>query len=184
MQTPTGMAESYASDLALLSAAASGDPDAVRTLLDQTGSVVFGFIYARVGGDEHVAEDLVQETFLEGMRSAHTYRAEAAVRTWLCTIARRRVARYYETERKAAVARAGLAAVDEGYEDPIERRDEIVRALGRLPALHRQVLVMKYLDELSVEEIAREMGRTHVQVQSMLQRARTGLRRELEPSRD
>jgi RNA polymerase sigma factor (sigma-70 family) len=52
-------------------------------------------------------------------------------------------------------------------------------ALGRLPVLHRQVLVLKYLDGRSVEEIAEELGRGRVQVQSLLQRARHGLRRQL-----
>jgi RNA polymerase sigma factor (sigma-70 family) len=61
----------------------------------------------------------------------------------------------------------------------IDRRDEVTRALGNLPPLHRQVLVLKYLDDRSVEEIAEELGRSRVQVQSMLQRARAGLRHEL-----
>ena len=50
----------------------------------------------------------------------------------------------------------------------------------RAVSTHRQVLVMKYLDELSVSQIADEMGRSPVQVQSLLQRARDGLRRALE----
>ena len=74
----------------------------------------------------------------------------------------------------------GLAGPAGGGRDEVERRDEIVRALGRLPAVHRQVLVMKYLDGLSVSAIADELGRSPVQVQSLLQRARDGLRRALE----
>jgi RNA polymerase sigma-70 factor (ECF subfamily) len=105
------------------------------------------------------------------------------LRTWLCAIAKRRLSRYYEAERRAAVLRAGLAAVPSEAEDgtgELERRDAITRALGSLPAIHRQVLVLKYLDERSVEEIAVELGRTRVQVQSLLQRARAGLRQELD----
>ncbi len=68
---------------------------------------------------------------------------------------------------------AGLGA------DLVERQDEVVRALGRLPALQRQVLVLKYLEELSVEDIAGQVSRSRVQVQSLLQRGREGLRRQL-----
>jgi DNA-directed RNA polymerase specialized sigma24 family protein len=50
--------------------------------------------------------------------------------------------------------------------------------------LHRQVLVRKYLDDWSVADIAADLGRTAVQVQSLLQRARDGLRRELEDAAD
>ena len=77
--------------------------------------------------------------------------------------------------------RSQLHAVP-SYDDEladVEHREEVVQALGRLSALHRQVLVLKYVDGLSVEEIASELDRGGTQVQSLLQRARDGLRREL-----
>lgn len=171
-----------ATEADLLTGAAAGNAVAVRALLDGYGAAVYGFLYARVGG-QSVAEDLLQETFIEAVRSASTFRGDSSLKTWLCAIARRRLSRHYEAERRAAVARAGLAIVSEhGDRDrssDVERRDEITRALGALSPLHRQVLVMKYLDDRSVEEIAAELGRSRVQVQSLLQRARAGLREEL-----
>jgi RNA polymerase sigma-70 factor (ECF subfamily) len=180
--------ERYPTESALLSGAAGGDPDAVRALIDSVGPVVYGFVFARVGGDEPTAQDLLQETLMEALRSAPTFRGDASLRTWVCAIARRRLARHYEAERRHAVAESGLAllggigglAGGPGASDELERRDEIVRALGRLPAVHRQVLVLKYLDDLPVSAIADELGRSPVQVQSLLQRARDGLRRSLE----
>ena len=166
----------------LLTRAADGDSAAVRELLDTVGSVVYGFVYARVGGNDGIAEDVVQDTFLEAVRSAHSFRGESALSTWMCTIARRRLARHFESERREEVARSGLSVVreDEADDAPsFEDRDEVVQALGRLSPLHRQVLVLKYLDDRSVEDIARELGRSTVQVQSLLQRAREGLRRQL-----
>lgn len=171
-----------APDAERLRAAAAGDPHAVRWLLDDVAPTVFGFLYARVGGDRPVAEDLLQETLLEVVRSAADFRGDAAVTTWMCAIARRRLARHYEHERKAAVAESKLRLVvpEQPESEELERRDEVTRALGRLPALHRQVLVLKYLDQQSVQQIAEQVGRSSVQVQSLLQRARDGLRRELE----
>lgn len=174
----------------LLRAAATGDEAAVRRFVDEVGPVVYGFVFARVGGDEAAAADLVQETFLEAVRSASGYRGDAALSTWVCAIARRRLARHYERERRQDVARHGLtvlhgdgepAGADAG--DELDRRDEVVRALGELSPLHRQVLVLKYLDGDSVEEIAAALQKSRVQVQSLLQRARAGLRRALEPGR-
>ena len=163
----------------------AGDRDAVRRLLDESGPVVFGYVLARVGGVRSVADDLVQDTFLEAIRSAHTFRGDSLLTTWLCAIARRRIARHFEAERRAmGVDDEAALDVGEGVtaaaEDVVDQRDEVVRALGRLPVLHRQVLVRKYLDDLPVAEIATELGRSVVQVQSLLQRARVGLRRELE----
>jgi RNA polymerase sigma-70 factor (ECF subfamily) len=176
------------SEVQALQAAAAGDAAAVRWLLDEVAPVVHGFLYARVGGDTAVAEDLLQETVIEAVRSASGFRGDAQLSTWMCAIARRRLARHYEAERKAEVGRSRLrvvaeAALDESLQHA-EQREEVARALGRLPALHRQVLVLKYLDELPVEEVAAQVGRSRVQVQSLLQRARDGLRRELGGSDD
>jgi RNA polymerase sigma-70 factor, ECF subfamily len=181
-------AERYPTESALLTGAAGGDPDAVRALIDSIGPVVYGFVFARVGGNEPAAQDLLQETLIEALRSAPTFRGDASLRTWVCAIARRRLARHYEAERRQAVAESGLTLLGAvpwaGTEDERERRDEIVRALGRLPVLHRQVLVRKYLDDWPVADIAAELGRSPVQIQSLLQRARDGLRRELEEGGD
>lgn len=172
--------EAHAADVELLSRVAARHPVAVRSLLDATGPIVYGFVYARVGGDEEMAADLVQETYLEAVRSAPSFRGDAALTTWLCAIARRRLARHYEAERRRAVVDAGLVPVAAGAEgEAVEQRDEIVRALGRLPAGQRQVLVAKYLDDQSVEQIAADTDRTRTQVQSLLQRGRDGLRRQL-----
>lgn len=170
-------------DVDLLAGVAAGEPASVRRLLDEVAPVVYGFLFARVGGDRATAEDLLQETLLEAVRSAGGFRGESALSTWLCTIARRRLARHYESERRSEAARRGLRLVGEdevaaGLEEA-DRRDEVVRALGRLSPAHRQVLVLKYLDGLAVNAIAEEMGRSPVQVQSLLARARDSLRQEL-----
>ncbi|HET9058735.1 MAG TPA: RNA polymerase sigma factor [Acidimicrobiales bacterium] len=172
-------------EVAMLRAASGGEPAAVRWLLDEVAPIVYGFIYARVGGASG-AEDLLQETLLEAVRSAHAFRGGSAASTWMCSIARRRLARYYETERRAEAARQGLHLLGtEPLHAPeasasFEAQDEVVRALGRLPATQREVLVLKYIEGLSVEEVAQRCGRSRVQVQSLLQRGRDGLRREME----
>lgn len=180
----TAPVRSHDEEVSLLAGVARRDPVAVRRLLDDVAPVVHGFLFARVGGDAATAEDLLQETLLEAVRSAGSYRGEAALSTWLCAIARRRLARHYERERRREVARVGLHLVGSRREaesemEAADRRDEVIRALGRLAPLHRQVLVLKYLDGRSVDEIAGELDRSAVQVQSLLQRARDGLRRQI-----
>jgi RNA polymerase sigma-70 factor (ECF subfamily) len=170
-------------DVALLAAVAGGDPVAVRRFLDEVAPIVYGFLYARLGGQEPAAEDLLQDTLFEAVRSAAGFRGEAALSTWLCAIARRRLARHYEAERRAEAASRGLHLVTapegDAGDESFENRDEVVRALGRLSPVHRQVLVLKYLDGLPVSQISDHLGRSRVQVQSLLQRARMALRDEL-----
>src|SRR3954471_7612253 len=104
----TAAAPDPSADVRRLRAAAGGDAHAVHWLLDEVAPTVFGFLYARVGGDRGVAEDLLQETLLEVVRSAADFRGDAAVTTWMCAIARRRLARHYERERRVAVTESRL----------------------------------------------------------------------------
>jgi len=175
----------------LLLRAASGDSGAARELLDQTASIVYGFVFARVGGRQDIAEDLTQATYIDAFRSAAGFRGEAAIETWLCAIARRQVAAYFKSERRRfrLEHKLRLVAVDTATdEDAIEGDrfddDAMIAGLGRLIPPYRQVLVLKYLDEMSVEAIAGELGRSKVQVQSILQRARAAFKRELEAGTD
>jgi RNA polymerase sigma-70 factor, ECF subfamily len=171
----------------MLVAAATGEHGALHWLLDDVAPIVYGFVYARVGGDDAAAEDVLQETLMEAVKGASGFRGDSSVSTWMCAIARRRLGRYYESERRAEVARRSLRVVEDarssdelaGTAELVERQDEVVRALGRLPALQRQVLVMKYLEDMPVQDIAVQVNRSRVQVQSLLQRGRDGLRREL-----
>jgi len=178
------------SEVELLAAAVSGGTEAVRWLLDEVAPVVYGYLYARMGGDQQSAEDLLQETLLEAVRGASAFRGDAAASTWMCAIARRRVARHYESERRREAAQRSLRLAEAAPPGPepaealVESADEVLRALRWLPALQRQVIVLKYMEGLSVHEIALEVNRSPVQVQSLLQRGREGLRRQLGQSRE
>jgi RNA polymerase sigma-70 factor (ECF subfamily) len=77
-----------------------------------------------------------------------------------------------------------VPSIEQDEAEEIDQRAEVLAALGQLPALHRQVLVLKYLDGCSVAEIATTISKTEVQVQSLLQRARDGLRRQVEAGRE
>jgi len=169
----------------LLNSAAKGDVAAASTILEETGPVVYGFIYARLGGHAQACEDVLQSTYLEAIRSAGSFRGDSSLSTWLCAIARRQIARHFESERRRQVTESHLRLASEeeeseSSEEIVAERDEVIRALGSLPVLHRQALVLRYLDGMTVAEVAAELGRSEVQMQSLLQRARAALRRTLE----
>ena len=167
-------------DVRLWRAVAEGRSDAVRELIDVHLPVVWGFVVGRVAGQPELAEDILQETLLEAVRRAPTYRGEAALATWLCAIARSKLYHHWGRERRAEAAAGGIAVLGGttgDVEEVVARRDLVLKGLAALSAVHRQVLVMKYLDDQSVEAIAAHLGRPVVQVQSLLQRARAGFRR-------
>ncbi|MEO7804934.1 MAG: RNA polymerase sigma factor [Actinomycetota bacterium] len=174
----------------LLAEAAKGDRSAASALVEETGAVIYGFIYARLGGHSDSCEDVLQSTYLESIRSAATFRGDSSLSTWMCAIARRQIARHFESERKRLATESHLRLASgeeeqtESSEDVVADRDEVIRALGALPILHRQALVMRYMDGMAVSEVATELGRTEVQTQSLLQRARAGLKRTLEAAHE
>ena len=178
-------ARARASEAQLLIAAAAGEHEALRWLLDDVAPVVYGFLFAqrrwRRGRPPRTCCRR-RCSKLSGVR-----RLSGASRRFPPGCAQLQGAGWPATTRPKGAPKwregryawwtptlaAGLGA------DLVERQDEVVRALGRLPALQRQVLVLKYLEDLSVEDIADQVSRSRVQVQSLLQRGREGLRRQL-----
>lgn len=153
------------SDEALLAACGTGDGAALGALFDRFHVAVY-----RVAGrfpltDDAARDDVVQATFLEVRRAAHTYRGTASVKVWILGIAANIARRMYrgETRRRVrqatylAMPRAPLASVD----DQVERRQllaRIQRAIAELP-LHQQVaFVLCDLEQLPCTEVARTLG--------------------------
>jgi RNA polymerase sigma-70 factor (ECF subfamily) len=189
-------------EIALMQAVADGDKAAARLLVTEYFPYVHGYVRAQCAGNQMMVEDVMQEVFVEVHKYAGTFRGASSLATWLCTIARRRLFKAFERERRqAAVAermqpggggaeqnRPGVRRLrsvpDDELEIVIDIRDETLTALSTLPPDYRQALTMKYLDDCSVQEVAAALGRTKVQTQSLLQRARVMFGKELGRGRE
>lgn len=146
--------------------------------------------------DEDAARDIVQQTLCRALRKIDGYRGEAALFTWLCQICRSQLSDYFEREGRHAKRfipveddpqiQAALDAMASPDSDPelVTRRSEVSRLvqviLDRLPARYGDALEWKYIDGLSVDEIARRMNLQHGAAQSLLQRARLAFREMFE----
>jgi RNA polymerase sigma-70 factor, ECF subfamily len=144
---------------------------------------VYSYLVSRSGGDAALAEDLTQQTFIAAIDQRSRYDGRSDTVTWLCGIARHKLADHFraierderrqmrmevrEIEREAG-PQTGL-----GLED----RAMIGAALRSLPANQRAVLVFVVLDDLSVAEAARLIGKSRGATESLLFRARDGFRR-------
>ncbi|MDB2686860.1 sigma-70 family RNA polymerase sigma factor [Mariniblastus sp.] len=69
--------------------------------LDQHGDALFKFARLRLG-NIHLAEDMVQETLIKGMRGFEKFRGEASVRTWLFQILRNEISSYFRSAKRSA----------------------------------------------------------------------------------
>jgi RNA polymerase sigma-70 factor (ECF subfamily) len=158
---------------ALVEALKSCEPAAFQGLVEAYGSRLLRSAFL-LCGNETEAEDLVQDTFVEAIRSVHRFRGQASIYTWLHSILLN-LTRHYHRDRKRIVYDDDLAAREENLpEDPLTGSDvqaasaELTEALGHLSAPHREVLVLRYYEQMKIHEIARCLGISKGTVKSRL----------------
>ncbi len=165
-------------------AAQRGDVEAFRRLLDLYDRRLLYFV-RRLLPDVHRAFDVMQDVWLTVFRRLPALRAPEAFRVWLYQIAHDRVVsvlrRHSREEQANANWRANHAeATDGDHELTLDRADLVHRALERLSAEHREVLLLRFLEGLSLENIARALGCGAGTVKSRLHYAKQAMRQHLE----
>ena len=150
-------------DEELVEAVALADEDALGELYDRFGKVAYGLAY-KILQDAALAEDAVQEAFLQIWRRAGTYRPERAkASTWLLTFVHRRavdLVRREQTRRTLPVVGEPQGA-DPGADDEAvarSRREVVQDALRRLPAEQREPIELAYYAGLTQSELAERLG--------------------------
>jgi RNA polymerase sigma-70 factor (ECF subfamily) len=155
------------------------DQDAFRAWYDRTLPSVYSFVLYRVGGGESLAMELTQEAFVEAIRSAHRFDGRSSSLTWICAIARHRIADHFRRQMRHDRRTVPLADVSAEHEsDPhdweslSDERGDVLRAIATLPSAQASALALHYLDGLSASEIARLLDRSEKAVESLLSRGR------------
>jgi RNA polymerase sigma-70 factor (ECF subfamily) len=130
-------------------------------------------------GDEALAHDLVQETFLRAWRALDDLRDTAAAKAWLITILRREHARLYERKTPAFADVDEVDVIDErdAHMPEFAGEENVIRnAIRQLDAKYREPLLLQVLGGFSCEEIARELKITPAAVMTQVFRARQKLK--------
>ena len=157
--------QAHLSDEALVALVARGDEDALAELYDRVGRIAYG-LALRVLRDERLAEDAVQEAFLQVWRSAATYRAERAkASTWVLTLVHRRaVDLVRREERRQAEPLTDDSVLGQAPEQTEEaawlhfERERVQAALAELPDVQREALELAYYGGFSQSELADRLG--------------------------
>jgi RNA polymerase sigma factor (sigma-70 family) len=157
-----------------------GDESAFRELYHRHTPRLFQFVLRIVGGAEHDAEDVVQETWIRATEKLGEFRWEAAFGTWLTGIGLN-VAR---TLLRRAGRWDSFQAAPEPWCPPAQdgERIDLERALALLPAGYRVVLLLHDVEGYTHEEIGERLGVVPGTSKSQLSHARRALRQLLEPS--
>ncbi len=155
------------------------DQSRFAALIEQHQDALLRFLfrYARNAQD---AEDLVQDTFVKAYRNLHRYDSKYKFSTWLYTIARRTAYNYLRDRKPSEPLEQDIVETSARPDEEAASQDErawVWRAAARLKPSYREALELKYVDDLSIEEIAAIMGKSQTNVKIILFRARNQLKR-------
>jgi RNA polymerase sigma-70 factor (ECF subfamily) len=173
---------------ALLDRAIRADPAALGVLYDQYVDKIYNYIYHRVGS-AHLAEDLTAQVFvrmLEAVQSGQPWRTSFS--GWLYRIAHNLVIDHYRRNRRATFVEMDEAVPSRSSDgDPVRSvessfdREHLRQALGSLTQEQVQVITLRFLEDLSIAEVANIMDKTEGAIKALQYRAVLSLRRVMQP---
>ena len=131
-------------------------------------------------GDAALAEDAVQEAFFKAYRRLDSFRGDSTERTWLSSI----VINTCKDMRRSSFMRyfqrtVPIENAERHGREQVWRDDSVLQAVLALPEMDRQVIMLRYYQELPVSKVARIVGASESAVASRLMRAKEKLRAAL-----
>ena len=181
------MIENVSDDLAVVRRIVAGDEIALNGVYARYADPLYAFVYHRMGARREDIEEVWQDTWLAALRSFPTFTGRSRLFTWLCGIARHKIADFLRRSQRVDAIRG-----DESVDDPAQLLDSsplpeeilehqairlrVVAAMAALPGDYQLALVARYADDCSVEDVARILGKSYKATESLLSRARYAFR--------
>lgn len=160
--------------------AKKGDTDAFAALYDVLIGPIYRYVYFKVNKED--VEDLVELVFLRAWENIHQYKKrKTSFSAWVFKIAHNLVVDHYRLKKEVMELSVNIPTHDRTH-SPIARaedsltQDNLKKALSYLKENYRQIVVLKFLDELSNEEIAKIMGKSEGSLRVLQMRALRALR--------
>ena len=167
----------------LIRRAGQGDQEAFRQLVETYQAPAYRLALRMCGGDAALAEDAAQEAFLAAWRGLPRFRGDSRFSTWLYRLTTNAAIDYLRREKRhrAADDIAELELPDDAptmqeLSERAETQSRVRRALSCLSDEHRQVLLLRYMQELDYGEIAAALEVSEGTVKSRINRAKARLR--------
>lgn len=148
-------------------------------LVDEHQDKLRNFLF-RYTRNKQDAEDLTQDTFVKAYRNIHRYDSKYSFSTWLYTIARRTAYNHFRDSKPTEALEYDIASKSDTPDIEASQEDEkswVWEAAAKLKPDFREALSLKYADDLSIEEIAKVMGKSQTNVKIILFRARNQLKK-------
>jgi RNA polymerase sigma-70 factor (ECF subfamily) len=193
------------SEKELVQRAQAGDFGAFSELIGAHKSRIYG-LALKLSGNAEDAEDILQDTFLKAIDKIDQFRLESSFGTWLYAIALNEARALFNKRKQTDlkpiedylpsgghVVETGASGNDSSaagprlldWKDPEklfesdELRQTLDRLIAELPYIYREAFVLRYIEELSVKEVAKQIGESEAATKSRILRARLALREQL-----
>ncbi|MBM3476387.1 MAG: sigma-70 family RNA polymerase sigma factor [Armatimonadetes bacterium] len=169
-----------------LTRAQLGDGEAFTRLVERYDGRLRRYV-RRLGAEESAAEDVLQEVWLSAYRTLRRVHDAEALPAWMYSIARHKALNWMRRQGRQPdalqVSDEVLEAVPDAGEPPDLTADEaeaVRRCLGKISVPHRDVLLLRFFEEMPYEQVAAVMGCSVGTVRSRLHYAKRALRRAME----
>ncbi len=176
-------------DQRVLDRCLEGESEAFSEIIEAYKNSLYPMIYRWVGQKE-TAEEILQDVFLKAFRQLKKFRRESKFSTWLFQIALNRCRDFYRSQR---VKKEEPLNPEMPILDTKPREDENVSAqeqflclrdaLKSLPPIYREALSLRYLNEMTHEEIAQALGESLSNVKMRVTRGLIRLRKKFQKGR-
>ncbi len=158
-----------------------GDKDAFAELIERYQAPLRYFI-SRLSANPETAEDIFQDTWMTVIRRIHTLKKIDAFSTWLYRIARNKVYQQLRRKKKLSELNENIAVPNDTENDVFSTEDaaKIHRCLKELLPEYREVLMLRFLEQMSYEQISQVINCKLGTVKSRIHYAKLALKKELE----
>jgi RNA polymerase sigma factor (sigma-70 family) len=168
-------------DADLIARIARGERSALEALYARHQAALFAYLL-HFAPDRGTAEELLQDTLVAAWKNARSFAGRSSVGAWLFGIARRRAYKRLRRREPVYLALDAAETVADTAPEPEAAllasvdRAELAAALGRLAAMHQEVLLLAFVHQLSYAEIAEVLDMPLGTVKSRLNHAKRALR--------
>ena len=158
-----------------------GDRDALAELIDRYARPLRYFI-SRLLGNNEMAEDIFQDTWLTVIRRIHSLKEVDAFAAWLYRIARNKVYLQLRKNRSMSELNENITVPNDDDSDVFSPEDaaRVHKCLEKLRPEHKEVLMLRFLEQMSYEGISHVINRSVGTVRSRIHYAKCALKKEME----
>lgn len=159
----------------IIKKAITGDSEALTVLIDKYKDIAFNLALSIVKNRED-AKDITQDSFLKVLENINRFRSDSKFSTWLYRIVYNKSIGFVKRENRTNIVDySGLADISEKNDNKEDKIQELYKAINLLEDTDRNIIMLFYLAEKSIKEIAQITGLSIGNIKVILHRARKKL---------